>query len=60
MNIKVWSYCLMSFAVVAFAGSGCAPQKVRLIPPRTIEPVVVDTGKDQGVLTDMEFQYESP
>ncbi len=50
----------MSFAVVAFAGSGCAPQKVQLIPPRTIEPVVVDTVKDQGVLTDMEFQYESP
>ncbi|MEN8134695.1 MAG: hypothetical protein ABFS18_04050 [Thermodesulfobacteriota bacterium] len=59
MNIKVWSFCFMFFAVVAFTGSGCAPQKVQLVP-RTIEPVVLDAVEDQVPLTDMEFQYESP
>jgi hypothetical protein len=58
MNIKVLSFCFMSFAVVAFTGSGCAPQKVQLVP-RTIEPVVLDAVEAQVPLTDMEFQYES-
>ena len=59
MNIKVLSFCFLSFAVVAFTGSGCAPQKVQLVSP-TLEPVVLDTVEEQGVLTDMEFQYEAP
>ncbi len=71
MNFKVLLLWVMSFAVVGFMGSGCAPQKVQLVPqaiaPVFEEPPVSDAEgikdlvvEEQGPLTDMEFQYEAP
>ena len=58
MNIRVLSFCLMSFAVVSLTVGGCAPQKVQLVSPSidsTVEePPAADTVQIEAEVAEIQ------